>query len=89
MQVRRLRTGLPLTEIGFGGAQLGNLPQALDDEVARAAIDAAWDHGIRYFDTAPHYGLGLSERRLGQALAGRPRLPGRPGAAPRRARAGR
>jgi D-threo-aldose 1-dehydrogenase len=73
MLVRRLRTGLPLTEIGFGGAQLGNLPQALDDEVALAAIDAAWDHGIRYFDTAPHYGLGLSERRLGQALAGRPR----------------
>ena len=73
MQVRRLRTGLPLTEIGFGGAQLGNLPQALDDEVALAAVDTAWDHGIRYFDTAPHYGLGLSERRLGQALAGRPR----------------
>ncbi|GAA3557564.1 aldo/keto reductase [Microlunatus spumicola] len=73
MQVRRLRTGLPLTEIGFGGAQLGNLPQALDDEVALAALEAAWDHGIRYFDTAPHYGLGLSERRIGQALAGRPR----------------
>ena len=65
MQVRRLRTGLALTEIGFGGAQLGNLPTALDDDVARAALDAAWDHGIRYFDTAPHYGLGLSERRLG------------------------
>ena len=73
MQVRRLRTGLALTEIGFGGAQLGNLPTALDDDVARAAIDAAWDHGIRYFDTAPHYGLGLSERRLGAALAERPR----------------
>jgi len=73
MRVRRLRTGLPLTEIGFGGAQLGNLPTALDDEVALGAVDAAWEHGIRYFDTAPHYGLGLSERRLGQALAGRPR----------------
>jgi D-threo-aldose 1-dehydrogenase len=73
MKVRRLRTGLPLTEIGFGGAQLGNLPQALDDQVARRAVDAAWEHGIRYFDTAPHYGLGLSERRLGQALADRPR----------------
>ncbi|SDU91765.1 D-threo-aldose 1-dehydrogenase [Microlunatus sagamiharensis] len=73
MPVRRLRTGLALTEVGFGGAQLGNLPTALDDDVAQAAIDAAWDHGIRYFDTAPHYGLGLSERRLGDALAGRPR----------------
>ena len=73
MRVRRLRTGLSLTEIGFGGAQLGNLPQALDDDVALRALDAAWEHGIRYFDTAPHYGLGLSERRLGQALAGRPR----------------
>ena len=73
MQVRRLRTGLALTEIGFGGAQLGNLPTALDDDVARGALDAAWDDGIRYFDTAPHYGLGLSERRLGAALAGRPR----------------
>ena len=73
MRVRRLRTGLPLSEIGFGGAQLGNLPRALDDEVAFRALDAAWEHGIRYFDTAPHYGLGLSERRLGQALAGRPR----------------
>ena len=41
--------------------------------IAAAAVDAAWDAGIRYFDTAPHYGLGLSERRLGKALASRPR----------------
>jgi D-threo-aldose 1-dehydrogenase len=64
---------LSLTEVGFGGAQLGNLYQAVDDETARASVDAAWDEGVRYFDTAPHYGLGLSERRLGNFLAGRPR----------------
>ncbi len=43
------------------------------DETAAGAVSAAWDAGVRYFDTAPHYGLGLSERRLGLALAGRPR----------------
>lgn len=59
--------------LGFGGAPLGNLFARLDDDVARACVDAAWDAGIRYFDTAPHYGLGLSERRLGAALAGRRR----------------
>jgi D-threo-aldose 1-dehydrogenase len=45
----------------------------VSDDDARAAIDAAWDGGIRTFDTAPHYGLGLSERRLGEALRHRPR----------------
>jgi D-threo-aldose 1-dehydrogenase len=45
----------------------------MDDDTARATVDAAWETGVRYFDTAPHYGLGLSERRLGGALAGRPR----------------
>jgi D-threo-aldose 1-dehydrogenase len=59
--------------LGFGGASVGNLYRALDDDTARATVDAAWDAGVRYFDTAPHYGLGLSERRLGAALAGRPR----------------
>lgn len=62
-----------MTEIGMGAAQLGNLNREVDDAVARATVDAAWDSGIRYFDTAPHYGLGLSERRLGDALAARPR----------------
>lgn len=62
-----------LTEIGFGGAQIGNLYRAVDDDEARRAVGAAWDAGIRYFDTAPHYGLGLSERRLGAALRERPR----------------
>src|SRR5687767_11676010 len=59
--------------LGLGCAQLGNLYRAMSDENASAIVDAAWAAGIRYFDTAPHYGLGLSERRLGAALAGRPR----------------
>ncbi|WP_242088641.1 aldo/keto reductase [Curtobacterium sp. DN_7.5] len=57
----------------FGGAGIGNLLREVTDEDARAAVDAAWEVGVRGFDTAPHYGLGLSERRLGAALAGRPR----------------
>jgi D-threo-aldose 1-dehydrogenase len=59
--------------LGFGAAGIGNLYREVSDEDARAALDAAWDGGIRYFDTAPHYGLGLSERRLGQFLQTRPR----------------
>lgn len=59
--------------LGFGAAQLGNLYRELDDMTSQATVDAAWERGIRYFDTAPHYGLGLSERRLGAALAHRPR----------------
>jgi D-threo-aldose 1-dehydrogenase len=62
-----------LAELSLGCAQLGNLYHAIPDEQAHATVDAAWAVGIRYFDTAPHYGLGLSERRLGKALAGRPR----------------
>jgi D-threo-aldose 1-dehydrogenase len=61
------------TELSLGCAQLGNLYQAISDDQARATVDAAWSRGIRYFDTAPHYGLGLSERRLGAALAKYPR----------------
>ena len=67
------RSGVAVTEISFGGAAIGNLFTAVSDDDARAAVDAAWDGGIRYFDTAPHYGLGLSERRLGSALGDRPR----------------
>jgi D-threo-aldose 1-dehydrogenase len=59
--------------LGLGCAQLGNLYRAMTDENAYEIVDEAWARGIRYFDTAPHYGLGLSERRLGVALAGRPR----------------
>ncbi|WP_433362231.1 aldo/keto reductase [Actinoplanes sp. CA-142083] len=58
---------------GLGCAQLGNLYTAIDDATAFATVGAAWDAGVRYFDTAPHYGLGLSERRLGAALRERAR----------------
>ena len=57
-----------LSRLSLGCAQLGNLYRAIPDPQAQATVDAAWDVGIRYFDTAPHYGLGLSERRLGEAL---------------------
>jgi len=67
------RAGVAVTEISFGGAAIGNLFTTVTDDDARAAVDAAWDGGIRFFDTAPHYGLGLSERRLGEALGDRPR----------------
>lgn len=71
---RRLaKRAVSLTEISLGCAQLGNLYRAISDDEAKATVDAAWHRGVRYFDTAPHYGLGLSERRLGAALAGRPR----------------
>jgi D-threo-aldose 1-dehydrogenase len=71
---RRLgRTPVEVTELGFGGTALGNMYEAVGDEDAYAAIEKAWQGGIRYFDTAPHYGLGLSERRLGAGLAGKPR----------------
>ncbi|MFI6350130.1 aldo/keto reductase [Streptomyces sp. NPDC050560] len=65
--------GQRLTRLGLGAAQLGNLARATTDEDAAGAVAAAWASGVRYFDTAPHYGLGLSERRLGAALADRPR----------------
>ncbi len=74
LPTRRLgRSPVSVTELSFGGAAIGNLFTQVSDEDARAAIDAAWDGGIRTFDTAPHYGLGLSERRLGAALRHRPR----------------
>jgi D-threo-aldose 1-dehydrogenase len=67
------RGGLTVTELSFGAAQIGNLFTAMTDQNATRAVDAAWSAGLRYFDTAPHYGLGLSERRLGTALDRRPR----------------
>lgn len=66
-------TPLGLTGLGFGASVIGNLYRETSDENAIGAVTAAWEAGIRYFDTAPHYGLGLSERRLGAALAGFPR----------------
>ncbi|MFD3456317.1 aldo/keto reductase [Streptomyces sp. NPDC058691] len=74
MTARRLgRTNVRVSALGFGAAPIGNLYTPIGDDDARAALDAAWDVGVRYYDTAPHYGLGLSERRLGAALAHRPR----------------
>lgn len=67
------RPGVPLPRLGFGGAVIGNLYRQVSDETALATVDAAWSLGIRYFDTAPHYGLGLAERRLGSALASKDR----------------
>ncbi|MET7464066.1 aldo/keto reductase [Nonomuraea sp. NPDC005501] len=62
---------ITLPRHGFGAAPIAGLYEAVSEEQARATVDAAWDSGVRLFDTAPHYGLGLSERRLGAALAGR------------------
>ena len=73
MRTRAARGGLDLTELGLGAAQLGNLYRETTPEQVQAAVDAAWAGGIRYFDTAPHYGVGLSEKRLGAELRGRPR----------------
>ncbi|WP_327731582.1 aldo/keto reductase [Streptomyces sp. NBC_00487] len=74
MRTRTLgRTEVRVTELAYGAAGIGNLFRPVADEEAAAAVDAAWDAGIRTFDTAPHYGLGLSERRLGAALRDRPR----------------
>lgn len=67
------RSAVPVSRIGLGTAPLGNLYREVPDADAIATIDQAWAEGIRFFDTAPHYGLGLSERRLGVALSGRPR----------------
>lgn len=71
---RRLPGGaLELSELSLGCAQLGNLYHEVTDANARDTIESAWSLGIRYYDTAPHYGIGLSERRLGALLAAHPR----------------
>ncbi|MEU7484060.1 aldo/keto reductase [Streptomyces sp. NPDC042319] len=67
------RSGVPVSALSLGTAPLGNLYSPVAPEQAAATVDAAWDAGIRAFDTAPHYGLGLAERRLGDALRDRPR----------------
>ncbi|MFF4169386.1 aldo/keto reductase [Streptomyces sp. NPDC001744] len=67
------RTGAWTTRLGFGAAGIGNLYGPVTDEDAEQALATAWDRGVRSFDTAPHYGLGLSERRLGAFLRDRPR----------------
>jgi len=67
------QTGIKLTSLGFGCASIGNLGHTVSDEDAAAVLAHAWDAGIRYFDTAPHYGRGRSEQRLGQFLKGKTR----------------
>lgn len=64
---------LRIPTLGYGAANVGNLFRPLSDEESWAVLDAAWESGIRYYDTAPHYGLGLSERRLGAFLQTKPR----------------
>ena len=59
--------------LGLGTAPLGGLYEAVDDETALAVVGRAWELGIRFFDTAPYYGSGLAERRLGRGLQGVPR----------------
>lgn len=61
-------TRLLLPELGFGAAALGNLYHPVTEEQAQSILELAWTSGFRYFDTAPHYGQGLSERRIGDSL---------------------
>ena len=67
------RTALPITRLSFGTAPLGNLFEAVPDAAAEAALEVAWNSGIRFYDTAPLYGHGLAEARLGAFLHGKPR----------------
>ncbi|NGP16435.1 aldo/keto reductase [Devosia aurantiaca] len=74
MQTRPLgRTGLDVTAISFGGGGIGNLFKPATRDDAEATLHGSWDAGIRFFDTAPRYGHGLSERRLGDFLRQKPR----------------
>ena len=70
---RHRRAGIDFTELGFGTAPLGNLYRAVGDDEARAVLERAWAGGVRYYDTAPLYGLGLAEWRLGALLRDKPR----------------
>lgn len=66
------RGGLQVGRYGFGGAPIAGLYESVDDDQALGCLAQAWDDSIRYFDTAPHYGAGTSERRIGSFLAGKP-----------------
>jgi D-threo-aldose 1-dehydrogenase len=67
------RTDVRVTRLGLGCAPIGGLYEPVSEANARAVVDRAWEHGLRLFDTAPLYGSGLSERRVGAALHDRPR----------------
>jgi D-threo-aldose 1-dehydrogenase len=71
--VRLGRTGLTVTRLGLGCAPIGGLYEPVSDADAHAVVERAWEQGLRLFDTAPLYGSGLSERRLGLALQSHPR----------------
>ena len=74
MRVRKFgRTDLVITELGLGGSPLGNRGTAIGEPQADAIVESAWDQGIRYYDTAPLYGHGLAEARLGHGLRWKPR----------------
>lgn len=66
-------TKVRVARFGLGTAPLGGWPEEVPDEQGVATIEAAWDRGVRYFDTAPFYGFGSSERRLGEVLSSKPR----------------
>lgn len=72
-RVRLGSSDVAVTRLGFGGAPIGNLFAPVEDTAARAAVNTAWERGVRFFDTAPLYGHGLSEVRVGAALRARPR----------------
>ncbi|PAQ09013.1 aldo/keto reductase [Mesorhizobium temperatum] len=74
MKKRRIgATALDVTEVSFGGAAVGGLYRACPREAAMQTLQVAWDADLRYFDTAPFYGFGLSERRFGDFLRDKPR----------------
>lgn len=66
-------TSVSVTQLGLGTAPLGNLFKCITDEESKAVINTAWDGGVRYYDTAPFYGHGQSEQRVGQGLRERNR----------------
>ncbi|BCL72068.1 oxidoreductase, putative [Vibrio nigripulchritudo ATCC 27043] len=67
------RSGVEVTAMGFGAAPIGNIFRPIDESTSEAMIEKSWNAGIRYFDTAPMYGHGLSEVRVGHALRWKPR----------------
>ena len=67
-RIRIGQTDLKVTRFGFGSAPIGNLLREVSEEDAQGALKAAFDAGVRYFDTAPFYGYGLSENRVGLHL---------------------
>jgi D-threo-aldose 1-dehydrogenase len=73
LETSTVRNRITLTKLGLGCAQFGNLYRETTDEACNEAVMEAWNSGVRYFDVAPHYGLGLGERRLGQAIKALPR----------------